>query len=355
MSEKISFISAYSLDPTHAGMSALFDLTTLFSSLGITELKYTRNEKIHASKYLRAVLKPFSISHAESHKAENSHLIILANTPAFLNIIRSLKPIKKTLKSISVVLLDGFNPVTMNGLGDDILDEIDHLFTPVDAIASVINAKARRVKYHQLALAVDTLSIANCNPIKSIDIYNFGRINDGVHRKLIHSYGSANAQRLYVHSTFSQPGLINQQEHRALHWRQLLRAKISFCFEASNVARFCGSSPVLYRWFEALAAGAIVLGTQPKDETAKDIIFWDANMIEVKADGSDTIAIVDEVLDNYHDYATISNTNRTMAIKHHDWRYRVQNIFDKLEIESPDSLSDQINQLKWLSDSISLN
>ena len=146
-----------------------------------------------------------------------------------------------------------------------------------------------RSRLHFLPLATDALRLGSNAKHRSIDIINYGRTKAAVHKCLQSHYAQPSSDRFYFHSTFSQSAVYHLGEHVTLLANLLSRSRISLCFEASHVERFCGRSPILYRWFESWAGGCTVVGKRPFGKGVAPLMDWENSTIELPNESSEWI------------------------------------------------------------------
>jgi hypothetical protein len=87
------------------------------------------------------------------------------------------------------------------------------------------------------------------------------------------------------------------------------------------------------RLFEGAAGGAIILGTAPQCPEFNDCFDWDGAVVEVSPDGSDIVAVIEE-LDTRHDWTErLRETNATGCLMKHDWVYRWEHILSTIGLD----------------------
>jgi hypothetical protein len=181
-----------------------------------------------------------------------------------------------------------------------------------------------------------------------IDILSYGRADEQLHTTLERHFNQSNSDRLYHHSTFAEPYLTNPREHDTLLTKLLHRTKVSLCFEASNVPRFRGQSPLLYRWLEGWAGGCAIVGKRPWGKGVTELMDWPDSAIEIPDDPRDWIPFFEALLTNENWLKEISHRNYRECRLRHDWRYRLRDMFQLLKIPVPARLSREITQLQQI-------
>ena len=238
-------------------------------------------------------------------------------------------------------LLDGFHPSHLNRPA---LPKLDHLFVITPCLAKEVQ-QLHSINASFLSLATNTFPLNGYQPQRSIDIFSYGRTNEQVHAQL-QQFNKPESRRLYMHSTFAGGEVHNMREHLALLNRLLQRSKISLCFEASNLARFRGRSPLLYRWFEGWAAGCVIVGKKPQGKGIETLMSWQDSTLSIPDDPDEIIPFFEALLQDEPRLQEISRRNYVECRLRHDWRYRFRDLFNTLNLPLPAPLVEQIEQLQ---------
>lgn len=83
-----------------------------------------------------------------------------------------------------------------------------------------------------------------------------------------------------------------------------------------------GHSEVGARYFEGTAAGAILLGKAPTVHSFREYFPWPDSVVNVRDDGSDVDAVLDDLSDKREDLERASMRNAVHALRRHDWAHR---------------------------------
>jgi hypothetical protein len=211
------------------------------------------------------------------------------------------------------------------------LTEFDHIVISLKGTAKAINAAIGR-ECHFVPVAVDAIRFSPHpqNPDRVIDIYNMGRKWEGLHQALINF--SARKNLFYVYDTFnaSHAEVGDYRQHRDMlsnfakrsRYFVVAPAKMDMAEETN------GQIEVGLRYYEASAAGAVMLGQVPDCEVFKTMFDWPDAVIEVNPDGSDLADILSSAASEAKWMAEISRRNATEALLRHDWVYRWKKILD---------------------------
>ncbi|GAB4384638.1 MAG: hypothetical protein Kow00121_48420 [Elainellaceae cyanobacterium] len=271
-------------------------------------------------------------------------LLVVGLNIEFLLSMHALGPLLKQFDLRLGYLLDGIHP---DDIDRTVLPYLDHLF--------VISAEIAEETQSRLGLSSSFLPLAT-NTIHStlnlhryprwIDIISYGRGNKEFHKFLQGHFNSSNDDRVYHHSTFAEPYLYDRAEHIALMTKLLDRSKISVCFEASSVERFRGYSPILYRWFEAWAAGCTVIGRKPFGQGVAELMDWENSAIDIPENPADWALFIEALLADNDTLQENAQRNYQECLLRHDWRYRLRDMFNQVGLPLPDSLTSQIADLQ---------
>lgn len=334
----------------HVGWSINYSLEeTLASACNATFIYpqgHSRVSIVNRCKY-RIFKSWFEIKDLPTLGKEPNILLIIGLSPYFMLSMHGLGSLLKQFDLRLGYILDGFDP---RHLDREVISHLDHLFVISAEVADEINDR-RILSTTFLPLATSIYHSGSSNLSSAfqprwIDIINYGRSDAELHQCLQTHFDQPDNHRVYFHSTFSRPEVNNQREHIAL-LRKLLRcSKISLCFEASKIGRFRGYSPILYRWFEAWAAGCTIVGKRPFGKGVAELMDWENSAIEIPDAPSDWIPFFEALLSDNETLIANTQRNYREALLRHDWRYRLKDMFTLLNLPTPTTLDDQISQLK---------
>ncbi|XHX78873.1 MAG: hypothetical protein RBJ76_02765 [Stenomitos frigidus ULC029] len=256
--------------------------------------------------------------------------------------MHTLRPLLKQFDLRVAYLLDSFEP---SHIDRSIVDDLDHLFV-IDAETAAEISQTRSIATTFLPLATDALRLGSNRRQRPIDIINYGRTNIEIHKCLQSHYSQPTNERLYLHSTFSGPIVYDLAEHVALHSRLLSRSRISLCFEPSQVDRFHGRSPILFRWFEGWAGGCTIVGKRPFSKGVTQLMDWEDSTIELPDQPSEWLPFLEGLLDDDQFLTANSQRNSLECLLRHDWRYRLKDMFNILALPIPEGLKAELLALQ---------
>ncbi len=214
------------------------------------------------------------------------------------------------------------------------MNRFDHVFV---AAWGTVEALAERVDVpvSYLPYGVDSLEFApaDVSAQRFIDVCNIGRRSEVTHRALLE--WANHTDRFYYYDSFSPGDFYGVEEHRA----QLARL-----MRASNVAitnrgigarahETGGQEELGFRFFEAAAAGALMVGSPPETPVVAKLFDWEDAIIPVAFDAP-MIADLIEELDAQPDRVLAARRrNVSNALLRHDHVHRWEAMLEAVDIE----------------------
>ncbi|XPM60490.2 MAG: glycosyltransferase [Leptolyngbya sp. IPPAS B-1204] len=284
----------------------------------------------------------YKLQHLPTLPQGTNVLLVIGLTPNFLQALLTIAPLLKQFDLRIAYLLDGFKPTWLD---PTIATWLDHLFVISQELATEIS-QISSISTTFLPLGANTTKSYASGTHRWIDIISYGRGNEAVHRCLQAHFNQGSTERMYFHSTFTTGEVENPREHITLMRKLLSRSKISLCFEASHLSRFNGHSPLLYRWFEAWAAGCTIVGKQPFEQGVQELMDWENSTIEIPDSPTDWIPFFESLLADETTLALNARRNQQECMLRHDWLYRIKTMLTTVGLPVPEALHDAITQLQ---------
>ncbi len=211
-----------------------------------------------------------------------------------------------------------------------LLDRFDHVSLSFSGSVAAVERTAGRPCHH-VPLAADVARFTPYPdlPARVIDVLSMGRRSEPVHQALLRLAGSRGL--FYVHDTI--PGSLVRPSNVAEHRGMLANtAKRSRCF-VTYPAKFGdeenqGQSEVGARYFEGLAAGAVLLGQAPTAPAFRRDFPWPDAVAEARPDGSDVSEVLASLEDGPDGIQRLGARNAVHALRHHDWGHRWRAMLD---------------------------
>jgi hypothetical protein len=222
----------------------------------------------------------------------------------------------------------------------ELLADFDHVFLgtshSVDRVARVVG---RPCSYLPLAVDVLRFSPHPNAPRRTIDVCNLGRRSPVTHEALVRE---ARERRIfYYYDTVRASGAGGKQmtfrvgnaaEHRLLLASLLQRTR----YYVANRARVNepettkGTEEISARYYEGVAAGAVLVGDPPQSEEFRRQFDWTDAVIPVPFDAPEIGRFLEGLEVDRERTERIRLENVRQAALRHDWVHRLRAVFDKV-------------------------
>lgn len=268
-----------------------------------------------------------------------------------INAIRNWKDRCKT----SVVILDEIWAVGAHKCRHYLqaLKQFDHVIVGLEGSVGVVGELIGRA-CHFMPTAADALRFSPYPfpPPRVIDVYSFGRRRESIHRELMNHAGRHGL--FYLFDTLEGGGNIvsDYRQHRD---QIAAVAKRSRCIVVAP-AKFDRpeergtQNELANRYYEASAAGAVMIGEAPDCESFRRLFDWPQAVVELESNGSDVV----EVLTRYRGQPGLLRTlgcrNAEQALRRHDWVYRWIDVFRIAGLAPTPRMNERVQQLHKLAD-----
>lgn len=219
----------------------------------------------------------------------------------------------------------------------------DHVFVFTrDVLPAVRTLSGAPASY--LSTGVDALRFAPSAPAppRSWDVVSYGRRLDASHRALRRAQdeGSLAYEFDTVRGVFE---VSDHRDHRVALASRLQRASLALIYknndEPARIARTAGEETLTNRFFEATAAGAVMIGSRP-DVADFDTAFpWPDALIPVAAPDEHLDATVARLLADGPRLAAASAAGIAAGLRRHDWSHRWSVILDAVGLAPHERLS----------------
>lgn len=217
----------------------------------------------------------------------------------------------------------------------DLLRELrhfDHVFVFTRESLEAIQEIAG-VPCTYLPTATDTLRFSPAvNPApRCVDVLSYGRRLEVTHQAL--RAGAEQGRLTYLHDTLRGPlQFVDHREHRSMTAVQLRMSRFSVVYKMNESqersARTGGEEGLTTRYFEAAAAGTVVLGTVPQTPDFGACFDWPDAVIEVPAPAPDVVDLVAALDQDPDRLARASRAGVAGSLRRHDWVHRWAEVLD---------------------------
>jgi spore maturation protein CgeB len=239
-------------------------------------------------------------------------------------------------------------------------DEYAHLLRPLAAFDHVVQAFSGSVAAmerstgkacHHLPLAADAMRFTPYPdpPARVIDVMSMGRRSEPVHQALLEL--TAARGLFYLYDTI--PGPLVRPSNPAQHRDMLANSAKRSRFFVTYPAKFGdqenrGQSEVGARYFEGLAAGAVLLGQAPSAPAFRDDFPWSDAVVEAQPDGGNLTEVLSRLEERPEEMRRLGVRNAVHALRHHDWAHRWQSILRLAGVAPRPALEERLGALEAL-------
>ncbi len=216
----------------------------------------------------------------------------------------------------------------------------------VSAIAASINVDTAYVPMAARVLDVAATPFRG-GPDRPISVNAFGRQKMPVVEAIADALNTPDSDGVLYATNFLGVGDTRDLwRYRAMFWQLLRKSRVAMCFDQFYAND--GDAKLSYvgpRWFEALAAGTVIVGRVPPTRDSGILLDWPDAAIDLP---DDAIAARDVVLALLQDEARLMAASRAnlhnMAVRH-DWAHRIATMLDREGLDAPDGLRARLDAL----------
>jgi glycosyl transferase family 1 len=235
------------------------------------------------------------------------------------------------------------------------LSSFDHIVLGYSGTAAAF-AEAIKQPCHCVPVGVDAIRFSPYpRPLdRVIDVYSMGRRSEALHRVLLEF--AAKKDMFYVYDTFatSITEIHDHRQHREMLANLMKRSQYFIVApsrrHSEEEEETVNQTQVAFRYYEASAAGAVMLGQIPYCETFDTMFNWQDVVIEIQEDGSDVAEAISTLAAQPERLLEISRRNAMEALLRHDWAYRWKKILDIVGLEPAPQLEMRAKRLKQLAE-----
>ncbi|MBO1751989.1 glycosyltransferase family 1 protein [Actinotalea sp. BY-33] len=231
-----------------------------------------------------------------------------------------------------------------------LLRGFDHVFLfSRDAAAAVEAISGVPCTYLPTAVDVDLFAPPVPAPVRGTDVMSYGRRLDGTHEALLAAAaaGSLHYQYDTVRGPFDVTG---PREHRAALARSLQRSRYSVVYknndEPGRVGRTAGEESLTNRYFESLAAGAVLLGSAPAVADFARCFDWPDALVEIAAPEPRVVDVIGELDGDPLRVARASRAGVVESLRRHDWAHRWAEVLSAVGLEPGPGLTGRLEHLE---------
>lgn len=198
-------------------------------------------------------------------------------------------------------------------------------FTKIDAFKSILGHRVAHLPY-----GVDAIKFCPHpkRPSRFIDVLSIGGRADTTHQALLRM--EKDDDILYVHDTMKGPLAVHDVEEHRLQLSNLVKRSRYFIVNPGSIdqpEKIGRQLEFGSRYFEGLAAGAILLGDRPRNNSEFDRIFnWSDAVIHVPYGSESIREVIHEIDKDLIRQERISTQNIAESLSKHDWVHRWESV-----------------------------
>ncbi|MGH1427536.1 MAG: glycosyltransferase family protein [Arenicella sp.] len=264
---------------------------------------------------------------------------------------------KVSFKVAIAYVFDAFTPKKIN-----VLPMMSHKFIPklrvlrrFDVIYSPMKlliasqSKTLQANITYLPIGVDALKHGAHEEVEQrfISVNGYGRQPPSISQYFADQCNTLGKDIYYHTDHMKIAGLHDYVRHRQLFWKLLRSSKIALAYapEYYDPAGRFECSFVGQRWYEAMAAGCVVVGRSPSAKETNEIFSWKNALIDIAEDPSKAWEDVQNLLNDEELLLEVSRLNFLNTLKQHDWRIRVKLIAETFSLKLSDSFNAEYDSI----------
>lgn len=230
-----------------------------------------------------------------------------------------------------------------------ILSQFDYILLSCNSSVGPIQKIIRRPCFY-MAPGIDTIRFCPYPnpPVRSIDVYSLGRKSLVTHKSLLEM--AEQKQIFYIYDTIKNLETLHHRQHRSLMANIAKRCRY-FVVNPAKIdepLETHGQSEIGYRFLEGAAAGTVLIGESPRNETFRKNFDWPDAVIEVPFHSPNIAEVLADLDSQPGRLEKIRKNNIIQSLLRHDWVYRWGQILDMVDLEPKPALLDREKRLKKL-------
>jgi len=187
-------------------------------------------------------------------------------------------------------------------------------------------------------------------PERVVDVYSIGRRSEVTHRALLKM--ASDDGLFYLYDSISANQVLNATEHRSLFANVAKRSRY-FIVNPGLIDRpdiRGGQIEIGNRYFEAAAAGTIMLGERPNNAEFEKLFDWPDSLIRLPYNCEEINQIVSGLDDEPERQERMRRANLHQALLRHDWVYRWETILKAAGLEPMPQLLQRKERIRNLAE-----
>lgn len=261
--------------------------------------------------------------------------LAICGDPIDLLWINSLGPWRENCKK-AVCLIDELWITLMRSNRQylEMLRKFDHVVLYYSQSVEPLNERIGPRAFY-LPPAVDTIRFCPYPeaPERVVDVYSIGRRSAASHRELMKMAETESFH--YIYDTTSADRVLDPAEHRKLYANILKRSRY-FMVNPALIDRpdIRGSQiEIGYRYFDGIAAGAILVGERPVNGVFKSLFDWPDSLMDLPYSSPEIGAVMRRLDERPDEQEHLRQQNVRQALQRHDWAHRWEAILERAGLD----------------------
>jgi len=234
----------------------------------------------------------------------------------------------------------------------EVLKQFDHvvfMFNTNEPFNEILKGKGQ-----YLPAGIDTLQFCPYPnpPRRSIDVLSIGRRSQVLHQALMRM--AEEDGKFYVYDTINALRAYSLDEHRSMIANMAKRSRYFIVSPGKfdKPAETGGQVEFGYRYFEAAAPGAIMIGMRAENKEFDKIFNWEDAVIEVPFTSDAIVSTIRELDKQPERQMKISHMNMLQCLLHHDWAHRWEAVLNIAGMQPHPMLMNRQQRLRTLATTI---
>ncbi len=231
----------------------------------------------------------------------------------------------------------------------ELLRGFDHVFVfsrgVLDAVREITGAPTS-----YLSAATDALRFAPRHPApdRVVDVHSYGRRVEGTHEALLAAQEAG--ELFYLFPTLDVGKVTGYREHRVELASVLQRSRYTVVYKNNDSAfrarRTGGEETLTNRYFEAVAAGSVVLGSIPAVPDFTAAFDWPDAVVEIGAPAPDVLRTIRELDADPQRLRRARTTGVAQSLRRHDWAHRWRSVLEVAGLPPLPALEQRLTALE---------
>jgi Glycosyl transferases group 1 len=299
------------------------------------------------NRYLKWLSQPIQVEIPKRRTSDTQVLILTGMDIGICNALTAIPEWRSRFDVVCAYIFDAFISHSKGSRFAKLVGSMDHIFIPMSGNLQQYK-QIFGISATMIPMACDVLKFGSDNLDRHIDLIGYGRQNGDHSRIFAKAFNHPKSQRMYYHTDHMHIGKLHDfYEHRAFFWKILKQSRIALAYDvvATSPERF-PFSIVTQRWFECLTAGCLIIGQRPQCPEVDQLLFWEDATIDVPDDIAELLPFTENLLNDKERLETAYRRNYAHALAHHDWRYRIADMLNQLDLPYPESLQRALEDLQ---------